>query len=88
MKKRILLIVALLMCLCAQALAAGTVRTTGSVNLRKGPGRNYAKVASVGKGYVLDISDERRHHEIYLSDARRTAPEKLKTVVRHPIRPV
>ena len=40
------------------------------------------------KGYVLDISDERRHHEIYLSDARRTAPEKLKTVVRHPIRPV
>ena len=41
-----------------------------------------------GKGYVLDISDERRHHEIYLSDARRTAPEKLKTVVRHPIRPV
>lgn len=58
MKKRILLIVALLMCLCAQALAAGTVRTTGSVNLRKGPGRNYAKVASVGKGYVLDYLDE------------------------------
>jgi hypothetical protein len=40
------------------------------------------------QGYVLDISDERRHHEIYLSDARRTAPEKLKTVVRHPIRRV
>ena len=39
------------------------------------------------EGYVLDITDERRHHEIYLSDARRTAPEKLKTVVRHPIRP-
>jgi len=38
------------------------------------------------EGYVLDITDERRHHEIYLSDARRTAPEKLKTVVRHPIR--
>lgn len=38
------------------------------------------------KGYVLDISDERLHHEIYLSDARKTAPEKLKTVVRHPIR--
>lgn len=41
-----------------------------------------------GKGYVPDISDERRHHEIYLSDARRTAPEKLKTVIRHPIRRV
>lgn len=38
------------------------------------------------QGYVLDISDERRHHEIYLSDARKIAPEKLKTVIRHPIR--
>lgn len=37
-------------------------------------------------GYELDFSDERRHHEIYLSDARRTAPEKLKTVIRHPVR--
>ena len=37
-------------------------------------------------GYVLDITDERLHHEIYLSDARKTAPEKLKTVIRHPIR--
>lgn len=38
------------------------------------------------QGYVLDISEERFHHEIYLSDARRTAPEKLKTVIRHPIK--
>ena len=38
------------------------------------------------QGYELDFSDTRRHHEIYLSDARRTAPEKLKTVIRHPIR--
>lgn len=38
------------------------------------------------EGYVLDISDKRFHHEIYLSDARRTAPEKLKTVIRHPIK--
>ena len=37
-------------------------------------------------GYVLDITDERMHHEIYLSDARKVAPEKLKTVIRHPIR--
>ena len=34
----------------------------------------------------LDFSEARRHHEIYLSDARRTAPEKLKTVIRHPVR--
>lgn len=38
------------------------------------------------QGYVLDITDERMHHEIYLSDARKVVPEKLKTVVRHPIR--
>ena len=38
------------------------------------------------QGYALDITDVRHHHEIYLSDARRTAPEKLKTVVRHPIK--
>lgn len=37
------------------------------------------------KGYVNDISEKRMHHEIYLSDARRTAPEKLRTVIRHPI---
>ena len=36
--------------------------------------------------YELDINDTRRHHEIYLSDARKVAPEKLKTVIRHPIR--
>lgn len=38
------------------------------------------------QGYELDITDERMHHEIYLSDARKVAPEKLKTVVRHPIK--
>ena len=38
------------------------------------------------KGYELDITDKRLHHEIYLSDARKTAPEKLRTVIRHPIK--
>ena len=53
------------------------------------------------QGYVLDITEHtpkcagessggrfyrRMHHEIYLSDARKVAPEKLKTVIRHPIR--
>ena len=37
-------------------------------------------------GYENDLSDERRHHEIYLSDARKTDKEKLKTVIRHPIK--
>ena len=39
-------------------------------------------------GYVLDISESRYHHEIYLSDPRKCAVEKLKTVIRHPIRKV
>lgn len=38
------------------------------------------------QGYVLDFSDKRLHHETYLSDPRRCSPEKLKTVIRHPIR--
>ena len=38
------------------------------------------------EGYETDISDSRYHHEIYLSDARKVSPEKLKTVIRHPIR--
>ena len=37
-------------------------------------------------GYANDLTDARRHHEIYLSDVRKTAPEKLKTVIRHPIK--
>lgn len=37
-------------------------------------------------GYENDFSKERLHHEIYLSDARRVAPERRKTVIRHPVR--
>ncbi|MBQ8296620.1 MAG: GyrI-like domain-containing protein [Ruminococcus sp.] len=37
-------------------------------------------------GYVNDLSAERLHHEIYLSDPRKAAPEKWKTVIRHPIK--
>ena len=41
---------------------------------------------AVESGYVIDISASRRHHEIYLSDPRKIAPEKMKTIIRHPIR--
>lgn len=37
-------------------------------------------------GYENDINEKRLHHEIYMSDARKVAPEKRKTVIRHPIR--
>lgn len=36
-------------------------------------------------GYANDMSGNRKHHEIYLSDPRKTAPDKLKTVIRHPV---
>lgn len=40
------------------------------------------------EGYELDITDKRFHHEIYLSDARRVPPERLKTVIRHPVKKI
>lgn len=38
------------------------------------------------QGYKLDFSDQRYHHEIYLSDVRKCKPENLKTVIRQPIK--
>ena len=40
------------------------------------------------QGYENDINEQRLHHEIYMSDARKVAPEKWKTVIRHPIKKV
>lgn len=40
----------------------------------------------IENGYELDINDARFHHEIYLSDPRKCDANKLKTVIRHPIR--
>ena len=38
------------------------------------------------KGYVNDMNSKRLQHEIYMTDVRKTAPEKWKTVIRHPIK--
>ena len=46
--------------------------------------RNFAE----DSGYKLDITDTRYHHEIYLSDPRKCDTNKLKTIIRHPIRKV
>jgi hypothetical protein len=43
---------------------------------------------AVANGYRPDFTAGRRHHEIYLGDPRRTVPEKLRTVLRHPVRGV
>ena len=42
----------------------------------------------VKNGYVNDISKTRLHHEIYLSDARKAAPKKWRTVIQHPIKKI
>ena len=43
---------------------------------------------ALDNGWQLDFSATRLHHEIYLSDPRKTAPEKLKTVIRHPVKKI
>ncbi len=40
------------------------------------------------EGYENDIGGTRLHHEIYLGDPRRTAPERLRTVIRHPVKKI
>lgn len=50
-----------------------------------------ATIAAIDKyaienGYLPDMDGMRRHHEIYISDPRKTASQKLKTVIRHPIK--
>lgn len=43
-------------------------------------------VFMTAQGYALDITASRLHHEIYLSDARKVDPSRLKTVIRHPVK--
>lgn len=65
--------------LCVQALHIGPYDTEPETVARM---EQYL----AENGYVNDISDTRRHHEIYLSDPRKTPPEKWRTVIRHPIK--
>ena len=65
--------------LCVQAMHGGPFddepATIGTMHA-------YAEA----QGFAIDLSETRRHHEIYLTDARRVAPEKWKTVIRLPVR--
>jgi effector-binding domain-containing protein len=66
-------------CLCGQIMHIGSYDTDSATI-------EALTTFIENSGYVTDISDERRHHEIYLSDPRRTAIEKMKTVIRYPIK--
>ena len=65
--------------ICVQCMHVGSYdNEPATVNLM----HEYMKQ----NGYELDITQDRYHHEIYLSDPRRCETTKLKTVIRHPIK--
>lgn len=41
----------------------------------------------LASGHEPDFTETRHHHEIYLNDPRKVAADKLKTIIRHPIKP-
>ena len=65
--------------LCVQCMHIGPYDNEPATILAM---KEYAEV----QGYSIALDDIRRHHEIYLSDPRRTAPQKLKTVIRLPVK--
>lgn len=64
--------------LCVQIMHRGSFDDEPRTVLKL---ENFLKESS----YRNDIGDLRKHHEIYLSDPRKSEPEKMKTVIRHPI---
>jgi hypothetical protein len=67
--------------LCVQCMHLGSYDAEPETIKRM---ETYAKE----QGYEPDFSGTRFHHEIYLSDPRRTKEERLRTVIRHPVKPV
>ena len=65
--------------LCVQCMHTGAYDDEPATVLRM---TGYSN----SRGYEIDITDERHHHEIYLSDPRKTDVLKLKTVIRHPVK--
>ena len=64
---------------CVQSMHIGSYDTEN---------KTYRKLidAAEKEGYVIDLNDERKHHEIYLSDPEKTEASKLKTVLRLPVK--
>lgn len=64
--------------LCAQIMHIGPYDAEGPT------------IARLHKEFLPEngLTENGHHHEIYLSDPRRAAPEKLKTVIRQPVRRV
>ena len=56
--------------------------------LHVGPYERESETIALMKAYAErnGMTFHGRHHEIYLSDPRRVPPERLKTILRHPVR--
>lgn len=65
--------------LCVQCMHIGSYDTEPS---------SIARMNSCAeeKGYRVDLDGGRYHHEIYLSDPRKCAPERCKTIIRQPVK--
>ncbi|MDE6501070.1 MAG: GyrI-like domain-containing protein [Ruminococcus sp.] len=67
--------------ICVQCMHIGSYdNEPDTVNIM----HKYAEI----NGYKPDITDTRLHHEIYLSDPRKCDINKLKTVIRHPVKKI
>jgi hypothetical protein len=64
--------------LCVQTMHIGPYATEPATIERM-------RVFAEENGYRDCVGNERKHHEIYMSDPRRVSPERLKTVLRHPV---
>ena len=64
---------------CVQVMHIGPYATEPATIERM---RAYA----LENGYQDNVGPNGLHHEIYIGDPRKAAPEKLKTVLRHPLR--
>ncbi len=64
--------------LCAQVMHTGSYDNEPATILA-------LKTFVADSGYRIDLSDTRKHHELYLNDPRKTSPEKLKIIIRYPI---
>lgn len=64
--------------LCAQIMHIGPYDDEPDTIARM---ENHIKA----EGYMTLMEGLRQHHEIYLSDPRKSAPDKLRTIIRHPV---
>jgi hypothetical protein len=64
--------------LCAQVMHTGSYDSEPATI-------QALKAFITDSGYRLDLVENRKHHELYLSDPRKTSPDKVKTIIRYPI---